>query len=127
MLQTIYEVSVYHNDYFDHFRNGSDKPHVERFTNFIEAFKAYKESKSKDYCWPGDHERTTVWNKIVEFVKPVQPKHGLVVGYMPAKTDHRAPCCLDYLDDSEDVVDLPLDRDFSDCQCAFFDDEIIEF
>lgn len=134
MLQTFYEVSIYHNDYFDHFRGGSDKPSVTRFTNLVEAFKAYKESKSKDYYWPGDHERETFFNKVIEFVKPAQPKHGLIIGHKPT-VDHYFPYCeegdLDYLDrlteDDEDVRDLPLDRSFVEEKPDYFDDDDIEF
>lgn len=82
MLKTFYEVRIYHEDYFDHYRSSENKPQVEQFGSLIDAFKFYKESKAKDYCWPGDHERSTFRPvKKIVFVNEQQSKHGYVRGH----------------------------------------------
>lgn len=82
MLKTIYEVKVYHEDYFDHFRSSEPKPEVHQFDTLQEAWNFYSTSRTYDYNWPRDHSRTTsrIHKKTV-FVVDVQPKHGYVRGY----------------------------------------------
>ena len=84
MLKTIYEVSVHHEDYFDHFRSTIIKPDVEVFDSLIKAFIYYKDSKAKDFCWPGDHKRYTsrpVRKVIFVDENKQECKHGYVRGH----------------------------------------------
>ena len=74
MKQEFYVV-VEERDWFQHY--GANNPSREKvFDTLEEAWAYYKESVKKDFCWPGDHERTT-HKPQVRFVTTNQIKKAI--------------------------------------------------
>lgn len=101
------------------------KVSTKEFNTLLEAWGFYKKASNHDFYYENHFEATyppkTIWSPK----KETQPKHGLVLGYAPAKEDILLPTLEEgvfgVFTDVKDIIPSGVEEEY------FFDKDDIEF